>query len=330
MDAHQRGAVVLRISVTEACGLRCVYCAPARRPPPDGAGPPLTADEVARFVRAMARGPGVSTVRLTGGEPLERPDLADLVRRLAREGVAEVALTTNGQNLAERAASLAEAGLARVNVSLDALDPALFRRLTGGGEVERTLAGVAEARRRGLWPVKLNMVVLRGLNLDEVPAVAAWAVARGHPVRFLELMPIGPARAHFAEWFVPTAEVRAHLAQAFTLTPLPEASAGGGGAGSRSSRDFLARDRRGRVGRVGFISPVSQPFCRGCRRLRLTSTGHLVGCLARGEGTDVRPLLRDGSAAAQRRLVEAAREALRQKRTGPAFETPRPMVAVGG
>ncbi|HUU43815.1 MAG TPA: radical SAM protein, partial [Planctomycetota bacterium] len=265
----------------------------------------------------------VTKVRLTGGEPLIRGDVVDLVRMLADEGVPDLALTTHGGRLAGLAAELRDAGLHRVNVSLDSLDPATYRKLTGGAELAPTLEGIDAALDAGLAPVKLNTVVLQGVNDDEVVAIAEYGIARGCAVRFLELMPIGPAAERFDAWFVPSAEVLATLEASFDLEPL-------GRTRDAASRDFRARDRRGRTGVVGLISPCTEPFCTDCRRLRLTATGKLLGCLAQADGIDVRPILAEGGAAGDARLVEAVDRALRLKTTGRRFGDQKPMVRIGG
>jgi cyclic pyranopterin phosphate synthase len=320
--AHRR-AIALRISVTDRCQLRCRYCLPpngvAKRPRDQI----LSFEEILRFVRALRPEFEVFKVRLTGGEPLLRSGLVELVSMLSAEGIPDLALTTNGQLLAELAGPLQAAGLRRVNVSLDSLDPETYRRLTRGGELAAALRGIAAAVSRGLSPVRLNTVVLRGWNDAEVAELARFALERGLEARFLELMPIGCARPLYEELFVPSAEVRARLSGAFALKPLPAEP-------GRSSRDFLATDRAGRSGRVGLISSQTAPFCAGCARLRLTSTGRLIACLAEGTGPGVRELLRSAEPDADRRLREAVAGVLDGKRPRRAFRTAQPMCTVGG
>lgn len=313
----------LRLSVTDRCQLRCVYCRPAGDAVRRRREELLSFEEITRFVRGLRAGFGLSTVRLTGGEPLLRRELGKLVAMLAGLGLPDLALTTNGQLLAAAAAELKAAGLRRVNVSLDTLDARVYRRLTRGGELAAALAGIEAALRCGLRPVRLNAVMLRGWNDAEAPELARFALEAGCQMRFLELMPLGCAREGFERRFVPSAETRARLEAALALEPLPSAP-------GRSSRDFRASDRSGRRGVVGLISPRSAPFCAGCARLRLTSTGQLVSCLARGDATDVRALLRSGRPDAEALLAAAAREALAGKRPRPVFRTARPMAAVGG
>jgi cyclic pyranopterin phosphate synthase len=242
---------------------------------------------------------------------------------LAAAGAAELALTTNGQQLAEMAGPLRRAGLNRINISLDSLIPATFAAITDGGILESTLAGIVAARRAGLDPVKLNMVVLRGENEHEVADLVRFAAGHGCQMRFLELMPIGAAATGFKERFVSSAEVLERLAGEFALTELP--------IDPRStSRNFVAEDQSGRWTTVGFISPSSQPFCAGCRRLRLTATGVVLGCLARPTGIPIAPLLRSGSELDVEALVTVVEKALSMKRSDSQFEQPQGMMGIGG
>jgi cyclic pyranopterin phosphate synthase len=283
----------------------------------------LSYEEITRFVCVLKTRYELAQVRLTGGEPLARGEIEKLVAMLAALGVPDLALTTNGQRLAELAGPLAQAGLRRINISLDTLNPTTFAAITRGGILEKTLAGVAAATRAGLHPVKLNVVVLRGQNLHEVAGLVRFAMERGCQVRFLELMPIGAAVAGFAERFVSSAEVRRRLGREFALTALP--------ADPRdTSRNFLAKDLRGRSAIVGFISPYSQPFCAGCWRLRLTATGVLIGCLARSGGIPLAPLLRSGRQPDAEALGAAVEEALGMKRRHGGFIQPRAMAEIGG
>jgi len=319
----ERRPVSLRISVTDRCDERCLYCRPAEGVTLVPRRDVLRFEEIIRFVRAVKADFGLSKVRLTGGEPLIRRGLADLVRRLSLEGIGDLALTTNGQRLADMAAVLCRAGLRRVNVSLDTLDRTTYRRLTRGGNLSRTLAGIEAARACGLKPVKLNMVVLRGINDHEVVPLARFGIERGCEVRFLELMPIGVAAPSHERWFVSSAEVREQVARAMELVPLAEEP-------DRASRSFLARDAAGRSGRIGFVSPCSEPFCRTCRRLRLTATGRLLGCLGQTRGIDVRALLRGSGEPDETLLCGAVEEALRLKRGGRRFAEQELMVRIGG
>jgi cyclic pyranopterin phosphate synthase len=315
--------ISLRVSVIDRCDERCLYCRP-----PEGVAlvsheEVLRLEEILRFVRFVRDRFGLAKVRLTGGEPLLRRGLAELVRGLAEMGLADLAMTTNGQRLAEMAQPLRRAGLRRVNVSLDSLDPDTYRRLTRGGDLARTLRGIAAARDAGLAPVKLNTVVLRGINNEAVVPLARFGLEQGCEVRLFELMPIGEAAAHHARWFVSSAEVRRRVAEAMHLEPLADEP-------GSSSGTFLARDSGGRTGRVGFVSPCSEPFCGECRRLRLTTTGRLLGCLGQRRGVDVRAALRAPGGPDEANLARAVEEALRAKSDGRRFARQDLMVRIGG
>jgi cyclic pyranopterin phosphate synthase len=318
-----RPALSLRVSVTDRCGMRCAYCMPAAGAPQAAREEALSYEEIVRFVRALRASYGLAHVRLTGGEPLVRAEIGELVTMLRAAGVADIALTTNGQRLAERAESLRQAGLNRINISLDSLNAATFAAITCGGVLEKTLAGIAAARRAGLDPIKLNMVVLRGQNDHEAADLVRFSIQHGCQMRFLELMPIGAASAGFEERFVPSAEVRTRLAREFTLAELPVDP-------QATSRDFVAEDGRGRPAIVGFISPSSEPFCAGCRRLRLTAAGVLIGCLARSEGVPLAPLLRGVLEPDTEALCSAVEQALGMKRRNREFLQPWAMVGIGG
>jgi len=320
-ETHRR--LSLRISVTRRCQLRCVYCRPSGRRwvPPHRV---LTPTEILSFVRAIKSRFGVSKVHLTGGEPLLRADLPRLIGTLAREGIPDIALTTNGQLLLHTAGRLKEAGLDRVNISVDSLDPHIFRQLTGG-ELALTLSGLDAALSCGLSPVKLNVLVIKDVNDHELVQIARFGLARGCEVRFLELMPVGAAATHFRRWFVSSSEVRAALSGAFALTPLRIP------AGS-SVRGYAADDGNGPQGVIGFISSHTKPFCSGCTRLRLTADGRLLGCLARKEAIRITSLLRscEVDPVARARLLCAVEAALQLKRKKRMFRAQHIMAAIGG
>ena len=286
-----RSAKVLRISVTDRCDLRCVYCMPEAGVPLVPMAGMLTYEEIAAVARA-AMAAGVRRFRLTGGEPLARRGVAALVRLLARLGPDDLALTTNGLGLAGFAAELKAAGLGRVTVSLDTLRPDRFEKITRRAGLERVFAGIAAARAAGLEPIKINTVVIRGLNDDEIPDFVRFAREERVEVRFIELMPtsgLSPECKELGSWrpalFVKGAEVRARVEAAFgPLTPAP---AEGGVAGAY----VLAEGTR-----LGFITPMSDPFCGGCERLRLGPDGRLRICLFDRSGADVRRALREDKA----------------------------------
>ncbi len=315
--------ISLRISVTQRCQLRCLYCMPPEGVPKRDRADILSFEQIVRFVRILKSNCGLSKLHITGGEPLVRPHVADLIGMLVREGVGNIALTTNGHLLGDLALPLKKAGLDRLNISLDTLDSATYRHLTRGGDLRDTLAGIDAAMASGLRPIKLNMIVIKGLNSDEVVPIAQFGLDRGCEVRFLELMPIGPGAEHFAEWFVPSTQVKAKLSEAFDLTPEPIRP-------GDSARRYFATDGQGREGFLGFISSTSKPFCAGCRRLRLTACGELVGCLATGLAVNIQPLLRGAQVDTADRLMEIVQEALRLKRDGGGFVTRNLMTLTGG
>ena len=312
----------LRVSITDRCQFRCGYCMPVEGVTLHPHDAILRYEEIADLVRILKGIVPLAKVRLTGGEPLLRKDVDHLVALLAALGIPELALTTNGQLLAKLAAPLRAAGLTRVTVSLDSLNETTYRRLTGGGELAKTLNGIDAALQCGLTPVKLNMVVMRGENDSEILDLVAFAMARGVEVRFLEVMPIGIAQPHHAQWFVPTTEVQSKIQACYHLEPIPRTT-------GSTSRNFQIRDGASRSARVGFISACSNPFCQDCNRLRLTSDGRLIGCLAADHGVAIRSLLASGSNGAPQ-LEQVVREILTHKRVRAAFQQPQIMATIGG
>jgi cyclic pyranopterin phosphate synthase len=273
----------LRISVTDHCNLRCVYCMPEEGMQWLPREDLLTYEEFAEVARAALTF-GIDEFKLTGGEPLVRKDLDRLVRMLrALPGTREVSLTTNGLLLERYAHALRDAGLDRVTVSMDTLDPDRFRQITRTGDLRQVLAGAAAAEQAGLGPVKINVVVMREYNIDEVVAFAAHTLDHARTVRFIEFMPLGKSLID-EDQFVPYADIRRRIETA--LGPLSPAD---GDAGSGPARVFKLR---GAAGKIGFIHAMSQPFCSTCNRLRLTCDGQLRSCLFDGGEIEARPLLR--------------------------------------
>ncbi len=292
VDALGRPLRDLRLSVIDACNFRCPYCMPADRIPEDhgtDAASRLDFDEIETLVRGFVR-LGMSKLRLTGGEPLLRKHLPRLIERLAAiEGVDDLALTTNGSLLAKHATALRDAGLRRLTVSLDALDPDLFRTLSGGrGEVADVLAGIEAAERAGFAPIKLNCVVQRGVNDGEALALVERFRGAGHIVRFIEYMDVGTCNGWDRVRVVPSAELRDAIHARWPLRSLDPNY-----RGEVASR-YAFEDGQGEV---GFVSSVSAPFCGDCHRARVSADGKLYTCLFAGEGTDVRPALAMGEAA---------------------------------
>ena len=280
-DTFRRSINYLRISVTDRCNLRCVYCMPPEGVASKARDEILSYDEIARVVQAAA-GLGVRRVRLTGGEPLVRAGLPDLVATIARtSGIEEVSLTTNGLLLARHAEALAQAGLRRVNVSLDTLVEERFRQISRTGQGPgQVLDGIRAAQRHGLTPIKINTVVVRGYNDDELAGLARLTLYEDWHVRFIELMPVGQCTAWDETRFVPASEMKARLEA--TLGPLTAATPPRGGGPARYYRLPGARAT------VGFITPVSRHFCRRYNRLRLTADGKLRPCLLSDAEIDLR------------------------------------------
>lgn len=293
----------LRISVIETCNFRCPYCMPAEHVP-DGESAldrarRLSFDQIERLARAFVR-LGVRKLRLTGGEPLLRKDLPALVARLAAiPGVDDLALTTNGALLARQALALRAAGLHRLTVSIDSLDPARFRALTGGrGELGEVLAGFATAEAAGFAAMKINCVVQRGVNEDDVLPLVERFRGTPHVVRFIEFMDVGSCNGWRPERVVPSAELRDRIHARWPLRALSP-----GYRGEVAERYAFADG----AGEVGFVSSVSEPFCGDCHRARLSADGQLFTCLFAGRGHDVRPLPGESDEALAARIARVWR-----------------------
>ena len=301
LDAFNRPISYLRVSVTDRCNLRCLYCMPPEGVPWRPHEEVLRYEEIETVVRAAAS-LGITKVRITGGEPLVRKGLAGLVAMIARiPGIDDLAMTTNGTLLARYAEELKAAGLKRVNVSLDTLRPERFRRITRLGELSDTLEGIAAAKEAGLVPVKVNIVVVRGMNDDEAVDFARLTVEGDWHVRFIEVMPLGGNIAWVSDGYVSAEEMRRRI-QGELGELIPAKMAVGGGP-ARYYR--LA----GAQGTIGFITPLSEHFCYQCNRLRLTADGKLRPCLLSDYEIDLRTPLRRGATIAEikRLIVEAVR-----------------------
>jgi cyclic pyranopterin phosphate synthase len=283
----------------------------------------LSFEQIVDFVRLARSEFALAKVHLTGGEPLVRRGIVDLVAMIADLGVNDLALTTNASSLAPLAGDLKKAGLHRVNVSLDSLDPDVFSTLTRGGTLGNVLEGVDAALDNGLGPIKFNTVVIRGYNHTQVAEMARWAIRRGCVIRFLELMPIGCAKSMFDDLFVPADEIKEQLARAFELKAQPYSP-------GASTRYFEASAGDRADGLVGLISGQSEPFCSSCRRLRLTCSGKLIACLARGEGPDIRAMLCSNSPADRKMLTKILSDELASKAHRGDFDTTHAMAAIGG
>lgn len=294
-DQRGRALADLRISVIDRCNFRCPYCMPEDQYPRDheflSKADRLRFEEIARLATVCA-GLGVRKLRLTGGEPLLRRDLPELVRMLAAvPGIEDVALTTNGSLLATRAAALRAAGLARLTVSLDSLVPETFRRLTGGrGEVGEVLDALAAARAAGFPPAKINCVVMRGINDEDVLGLVGHFRGSGHIVRFIEYMDVGTCNDWRRDRVVPSARLRERIGARWPLVALDP------NYGGEVARRYAFADG---AGEIGFISSVTEPFCGDCTRARLSADGRLYTCLFASAGHDLRGPLRAGASDAE-------------------------------
>ncbi len=329
IDTYGRVHRDLRVSVTDRCNLRCTYCMP-----PDFSdwmpGEHLLSIDELMTVLEVAVEQGIGSVRLTGGEPLIRPDIVEIVRRInALPKPPRITLTTNGLKLDALAQPLADAGLERVNISLDTLDPERFARLTYRDRHAEVLAGIEAALAAGLHPVKVNTVLMRGINDDEAVPMLRHAIEHGWHLRFIEQMPLDAQGAWERGEMVTAAEIHRMLGEHFSLTAVP-------GRGSAPAEEFLID---GGPATVGIIASVSDPFCSACDRLRLTADGQIRNCLFAREETDVRATLRDPALSeAERRAAIAGLFAASTlaKLPGhgiddPSFIQPdRPMSAIGG
>ncbi|MFE9613594.1 GTP 3',8-cyclase MoaA [Streptomyces sp. NPDC006012] len=327
IDRFGRIHTDLRLSVLDRCNLRCSYCMPAEGLEWLARTDVLTDDEIHRLVRIAVARLGVRSIRVTGGEPLLRRGLPELVHRISTlSPTPEVSLTTNGIGLARLAGPLHAAGLERVNVSLDTLRRERFREITRRDHLGRVLQGLAAARDAGLRPVKINAVLVRGVNDDEILDLVSYAVDGGYRLRFIESMPLDAQGAWDRERMITADEILAVLGSRMTLRPLPRAD---GDTAPAEEWRIAGTDTV-----VGVIASVTRPFCGSCNRLRLTADGQLRTCLFATEESDLRGLMRKG--ADDEEIAAAWRRAVAGKGRGHAigaadFRQPdRPMSAIGG
>jgi len=306
IDGFGRRITYLRISVTDRCDLRCRYCM-AERMTFLPANRLMAIDEIVEIAEAfIAR--GVRRIRLTGGEPLARRGIMDLAKRIGGRiggGLDELTLTTNGTRLAAEARALAEAGVRRINVSLDSRDPDRFHHITRTGDVAKVLDGIAAAKAAGLR-LKINMVALKGLNEDEIEPMLRWCAAEGHDLTLIETMPLGLVEEDRTDRYLPLDGVRSTLERLYTLVPLSERTGG-------PARYFRVAELDAKI---GFITPLTDNFCAGCNRVRLTAEGQLYLCLGREDRIDLRAALREGGRGA---LDEALDRAMAAKPARHAF-----------
>jgi cyclic pyranopterin phosphate synthase len=283
-DTFNRQIDYLRVSITDRCNLKCIYCMPGSGLKHFDRSEILTSGEIIRIVRIAAKY-GVRKVRLTGGEPLLRPDLLPLISGVKAAGIRDLSITTNGQKLAGMAQAMKQAGLDRVNISLDSLIADRYRKITRGGELDRVWAGIKESEQAGLSPVKINMVPVRGVNDDEIAKFAKLTMYLDVHIRYIEFMPIGSSGAWRPGSYLSKDEIMERVSAAGKLVRLPFK----GGGPSRNYRI------EGATGMIGFISPITDCFCGSCNRLRLTAIGKLRPCLFSESAVDMRTALRNGA-----------------------------------
>ena len=301
IDRYNRKIEYLRVSITDRCNLRCIYCMP-----PEGIKPLrhediLKFEEIEEIVRYSIDW-GIDKVRITGGEPLVRKGVVYLVEILANlKGVEDLSMTTNGILLEGYAKDLKNAGLQRINISLDSLDANRFNRITKVGKLSLVLDGIEEALKRGLEPVKINVVVMKGINDDEVLDFAKMSLDRPLHIRFIEYMPLGYKGFAKEDRFFPTAQIKERLRELGELIPAEVKGAG-------PAKSFRFEESSGTI---GFITPMSEHFCATCNRLRLTADGKLYPCLFSDYGVDIKTPLRTG--AGYREIKELFKEALKNK-----------------
>jgi len=283
IDTFGRHIDYVRLSVTDRCDLRCVYCMPEGFQDFDIPEHWLNFDEIERVIAVFGQ-LGVSRIRLTGGEPLVRKGVPELASRLSKlAGIKDLSLSTNAVQLNKHAASLLDAGVSRINVSLDSLQPARFKAITKG-KLEKVIKGLMVAKAVGLSPIKINMVVMKGVNDDEVEDMVDFCIEHGFTLRFIETMPMGETGVEASDRYVNLQDIRARLEQKFDL--IPGVMPGGGPA--------RYVQVAGTEVRIGFITPISQHFCDTCNRVRLSAEGTLYMCLGQNDKLELRPLLRNG------------------------------------
>ncbi len=329
IDSFGRVHRDLRISLTDKCNLRCSYCMPEFFNQWIPSKEHLTTDELITVIDIAVEA-GIDEIRLTGGEPLLRNDIVEIVTRINQlEKPPAISMTTNGIALKRIASALVNAGLQRINVSLDTLDAARFKEITKRDNIAQVFEGLAEAKRVGLSPIKINSVLVRGVNDDEAPKLLKWALEEGYRLRFIEQMPLDAGNAWDRETFVSAIEIRESLGQHYSLEPVAQ-------RGSAPAEEFLID---GGPQTVGIIASITAPFCGACDRLRLTSDGQLRSCLFATRETSVRDVLRNAelSESEKRARISALIfDSVAKKEAGHAINTPtftkpvRPMSAIGG
>ncbi|MEY4492883.1 MAG: hypothetical protein RL355_232 [Actinomycetota bacterium] len=329
IDTYGRVHRDLRVSLTDRCNLRCNYCLPEEFSDWLPNEKLLTTDELIRVIQ-VAVNCGITEVRLTGGEPLLRPDIVEIVSQISQlENAPQLSLTTNGIKLSSLAQQLKDAGLSRINVSLDTLRPERFNELTHRDRFDDVQKGLKAAKDSGLAPIKINSVLMPGINDDEAAELLQWALDEGFHLRFIEQMPLDAGGIWNRAQMVTADDIFNKLEKSFTLTPV-------GARGSAPAEDFLVN---GGPAKVGIIASVTRPFCGDCDRLRLTSDGQIRSCLFARSETDLRSILRDKSISSDelnQKIVKLFGQTVADKLPGHGINNPdfiqpsRPMSAIGG
>lgn len=284
-DPFGRKIEYVRLSVTDRCDLRCFYCIPQQFKGFEEPEHWLTFDEIHRVIGAFAE-LGVEKVRITGGEPLVRKNIPDLAKRLSSiPGINDLSLSTNAVQLSRHANALRQANVSRINVSLDSLHPQRFKQITNGGKLEKVLSGLMAAKEAGFYPIKINMVVMKGVNDDEVQDMVNFCIEHQFTLRFIETMPMGDTGRSASNHYLSLDVVKQQLQQQFEL--IPGVMPGGGPA--------RYMQVAGTPLKIGFITPISQHFCETCNRVRLSADGTLYLCLGQDDKVELRPLLRTGA-----------------------------------
>ncbi len=325
IDNYKRHINYLRISVTDRCNLRCMYCMPKEGVSLLGHDDILRYEEILRITRIVAA-KGVSKIRITGGEPLIRKGIVDFIRELyGIPGITDLSLTTNGILLESVAPVLREAGVTRINISLDSLDPVKYKKITRGGNLKAVLRGIRKAHAMGFNPIKINVVAMRGVNDDEIRSFAQLSVDRPAHIRFIEFMPVDKKTSWDRNYFIPNSAVQQEIQKMGKLIPL---------ATDNNSGPATVFQLKGAQGKLGFISALSNHFCSSCNRLRLTADGKLRTCLFSDEETDLKTLIRQGltDAKLQKVITQAILDKPRgHKMSEPSFKKcSRGMSAIGG
>lgn len=322
-DNYHRNINYLRLSITDMCNLRCLYCQTWEETSKKSHQEILRHEEIIRLARLMVE-LGTTRIRITGGEPLVRKNVIYLLKQLSNiETIEELTLTTNATKLSQFAWQLKESGVKRLNISMDSLNKDRYDKITGGGNLNNVLAGIEEALKAGLVPLKINMVVMRGINDDEIESFARLTLEKPFHVRFIEFMPIGQKMNKWQELYLPTAIIKKGLSSLFNMALI------NGLSGNGPAEYYQIKNA---AGSIGFISPISNHFCAKCNRIRLTPDGYLRLCLGQENEVNIKTPMREG--ASDDELKGIINQALKHKPERHQFQTKsiniRQMVAIGG